>query len=206
MLTSSRGTTVSETDFHASLLMCPPEHLHDQAGWDGPISSSRERLLSELSRESSKSTFGAVTVHTANNLPGSISPSVMIPDNRLAILLDHVKQTQINQCLYHNSASPPSLYSDHMCDRKDFPLRTGIELNQHSDEVWWCQFSNDGTKLVTASKDQTVIIYETSTFSVIQKLLGHEDGVAQCAWSPDDSKIITCSQDKTARVWSVEVQ
>ncbi|EHA23312.1 hypothetical protein ASPNIDRAFT_129928, partial [Aspergillus niger ATCC 1015] len=110
----------------------------------------------------------------------------------------------INQCLYHNSASPPSLYSDHMCDRKDFPLRTGIELNQHSDEVWWCQFSNDGTKLVTASKDQTVIIYETSTFSVIQKLLGHEDGVAQCAWSPDDSKIITCSQDKTARVWSVE--
>ncbi|KAL3247915.1 hypothetical protein ABHI18_012238 [Aspergillus niger] len=168
----------------SSLLMCPPEHLHDQAGWDGPISSSRERLLSELSR--------------------SISPSVMIPDNRLAILLDHVKQTQINQCLYHNSASPPSLYSDHMCDRKDFPLRTGIELNQHSDEVWWCQFSNDGTKLVTASKDQTVIIYETSTFSVIQKLLGHEDGVAQCAWSPDDSKIITCSQDKTARVWSVE--
>lgn len=32
-----------------SLLMCPPEHLHDQAGWDSPISSSRERLLSELS-------------------------------------------------------------------------------------------------------------------------------------------------------------
>ncbi|PYH89342.1 WD40 repeat-like protein [Aspergillus ellipticus CBS 707.79] len=168
----------------SSLLMCPPEHLHDQAGWDGPISSSRERLLSELSR--------------------SISPSVMIPDNRLAILLDNVKQNQINQCLYHNVASPPSLYSDHMCDRKDFPLRPGIELSQHSDEVWWCQFSNDGTKLVTASKDQSVIIYDTSTFAVLQKLMGHEDGVAQCCWSPDDSKIITCSQDKTARVWSVE--
>ncbi|RDK43739.1 WD40 repeat-like protein [Aspergillus phoenicis ATCC 13157] len=201
----SSGPTMSEIDFSASLLMCPPEHLHDQAGWDGPISSSRERLLSELSSEFLNPGFRAVTVHTANNVAGSISPSVMIPDNRLAILLDHVKQTQINQCLYHNSASPPSLYSDHMCDRKDFPLRTGIELNQHSDEVWWCQFSNDGTKLVTASKDQTVIIYETSTFSVIQKLLGHEDGVAQCAWSPDDSKIITCSQDKTARVWSVEL-
>lgn len=39
-----------------SLLMCPPEHLHDQAGWDGPISSSRERLLSELSSESHAST------------------------------------------------------------------------------------------------------------------------------------------------------
>lgn len=32
--------------------MCPPEHLHDQAGWNSPISSSRERLLSELSSKS----------------------------------------------------------------------------------------------------------------------------------------------------------
>lgn len=38
-----------QTDTGNSLLMCPPEHLHDQAGWDGSITSSRERLLSELS-------------------------------------------------------------------------------------------------------------------------------------------------------------
>ncbi|KAL5355646.1 WD40-repeat-containing domain protein [Aspergillus floccosus] len=168
----------------SSLLMCPPEHLHDQAGWDGSIRFSRERLLSGLSK--------------------SISPSVMIPDNRLAILLDHVKQNQINQCLYHNTASPPSLYSDHMCDRSDFPLRTGVELSQHSDEVWYCQFSHDGTKLATAGKDHTVNIYDTSTFAVIHKLMEHDDGVAHVSWSPDDSKLITCSQDNKARVWSVE--
>ncbi|KAL2863241.1 WD40 repeat-containing protein [Aspergillus lucknowensis] len=168
----------------SSLLMCPSEHLHDQAGWDGPISSSRERLLSELSK--------------------SISPSVMIPDNRLATLLDHVKQNQINQCLYHNTALSPSLYSDHMCDRNDFPLGTKLELTQHSDEVWHCQFSHDGTKLVTAGRDNSVIIYDTSTFDVIHKLQEHEAGVAHAVWSPDDSKLITCSQDRTARVWSTE--
>ncbi|KAB8256612.1 WD40-repeat-containing domain protein [Aspergillus pseudonomiae] len=168
----------------SSLLMCPPEHLHDQAGWDGSINSSRERLLAEISK--------------------SISPSVMIPDNRLAILLDHVKQNQINQCLYHNTATPPSLYSDHMCDRADFPSRPGIELNQHSDEVWYCQFSHDGTKLVTAGRDHSVIIYDTSTFAVLHKLVEHDDGVAHACWSPDDSKLITCSQDKKARVWSVD--
>lgn len=135
----------------------------------------------------------------------SISPSVMIPDNRLAILLDHVKQNQINQCLYHNTASPPSLYSDHMCDQADFPSRPGIELSQHSDEVWYCQFSHDGTKLVTAGRDHSVIIYDTSTFAVLHKLMEHDDGVAHACWSPDDSKLITCSQDKTARVWSVDV-
>lgn len=130
----------------------------------------------------------------------------MIPDHRLAVLLDYVKRNQINQCLYHNTPSPPSLYSDHLCDRNDFPLRPTIELSQHSDEVWYCGFSHDGTKLVTTSLDHSVIIYDTSTFSVLHKLMEHDAGVAQASWSPDDSKLITCSQDKKARVWSVEVR
>ncbi|KAJ5104375.1 hypothetical protein NUU61_001722, partial [Penicillium alfredii] len=168
----------------SSLLMCPTELLHDQAGWDGPISSSRERLLAELSK--------------------SISPSVMIPQHRLALLLDHVKQSQINNCLYHNTAEPPSLYSDHMCNRSDFPLEISVDLTQHSDEVWYCEFSHDGTKLVTAGKDHTVLIYETNGFNVLHKLAEHDEGVAFASWSPDDTKVITCSQDKKARVWSVE--
>ncbi|KAJ5462609.1 hypothetical protein N7475_007553 [Penicillium sp. IBT 31633x] len=168
----------------SSLLMCPTEVLHAQAGWDGSITSSRERLLGELSR--------------------SISPSVMIPQHRLAILLDHVKQTQINNCFYHNTAEPPSLYSDHMCERNDFPLEVSVELTHHSDEVWYCEFSHDGSKLVTAGKDHNVLIYDTSDFSVIHRLTEHEEGVAFASWSPDDTKLITCSQDKKARVWSVE--
>ena len=165
--------------------MCPTELLRDQPGWDGPHSVSRERLLAKLSK--------------------SISPSVMIPQHRLAILLDSVKQSQINNCLYHNTAEPPSLYSDHMCDRNDFPLQVTHDLTQHSDEVWYCEFSHDGTKFVTASKDNTVLIYETSDFRVLHRLDGHASGVAFASWSPDDSKLITCSQDKTARVWNVEV-
>ncbi|KAG0155604.1 hypothetical protein PDIDSM_2776 [Penicillium digitatum] len=168
----------------SSLLMCPADVLHAQPGWDGSASSSRERLLGELSK--------------------SISPSVMIPQHRLAILLDHVKRTQINNCFYHNTAEPPSLYSDHMCDRNDFPLDVIVDLTHHSDEVWYCEFSHDGSKLVTAGKDQNVLIYNTTDFSVLHRLSEHEDGVAFASWSPDDSKLITCSQDKKARVWSVE--
>ncbi|KAI3288633.1 hypothetical protein DTO002I6_7218 [Penicillium roqueforti] len=168
----------------SSLLMCSTEVLHTQTGWDGSVTSSRERLLGELSK--------------------SISPSVMIPQHRLAILLDHVKRTQINNCFYHNTAEPPSLYSDHMCDRNDFPLDVIVDLTQHSDEVWYCEFSHDGSKLVTAGKDHNVLIYNTADFSVLHRLTEHEDGVAFASWSPDDSKLITCSQDKKARVWSVE--
>ncbi|KAL1987564.1 hypothetical protein VTN96DRAFT_3164 [Rasamsonia emersonii] len=168
----------------SSLLMCPPELLREQAGWDGSIQQSRERLLSELSK--------------------FISPSVMIPDHRLAVLLDHVKQNQINQCRYHNTSAPPSLYSDHVCDRSDFPLQPTIELTRHSDEIWYVEFSHDGSKLATASKDRSVIIYDTSTFSVIHKFLEHDEPVAYATWSPDDSKVITCSQDKKAKVWDIE--
>ena len=135
----------------------------------------------------------------------SISPSVMIPDHRLAMLLDYVKRSQISQCLYHNNPFVPILYSDHACDRRDFPLQPTIELKQHSKEVWYCSFSHDGTKLVSTSQDETVIIYETGTFSVLHKLVGHEGGVAHASWSPDDSKLVTSSQDRKARVWSVEV-
>ena len=200
---------------HTSLLMCPPELLHEQAGWDGSVSSSRERLLADLSsKEKRPSRFRFISFLAFRILPilayhrhlESISPSVMIPQHRLAILLDHVKQMQINNCLYHNTAESPSLYSDHMCDRSDFPLDVSANLTQHTDEVWYCEFSHDGSMLVTAGKDRTVLIYDTSDFSLRHRLIDHGDGVAFASWSPDDSKLITCSQDKKARVWNVEVR
>ena len=33
-------------------------------------------------------------------------------------------------------------------------------LTEHTDEVWFCKFSPDGTKLATGSKDGNLIIYD----------------------------------------------
>ncbi|PCG92907.1 Hypothetical protein PENO1_086220 [Penicillium occitanis (nom. inval.)] len=169
----------------SSLLMSPVENLRELSGWSGSIALSRELLLSDLS------TF--------------ISPAVMIPDHRLASLLDQVKSNWVNQCLFHNTAQSPSLYSDHMCDRNAFPRHSSMQLTRHSNEVWYVEFSHDGTKLVTTSKDKSVIIYDaTDRFSVIHRFYEHHDAVVFATWSPDDTKIITCSQDKTAKVWDVQ--
>lgn len=178
------GHDIHQLHTLSTLLMCPPEDLRTKAHWPGTVEESRMMLLQDLSR--------------------SIAPSVMIRDHRLAELFDQVKQTQINQCLYHNTSEPPSLYSDHLCDRDDFPSRTFLQLTDHSGEVWHIKFSHDGTKLATASQDTTVNIYETVTFKRIHTLSQHSGGVTYVAWSPDDSKIITCSQDCKARVWDVE--
>ncbi|KAI9758446.1 MAG: low affinity potassium transporter [Chaenotheca gracillima] len=166
----------------SSLIMCQSaEDLKSQAEWDGAAGQSRHALLSELSK--------------------SISPSVMVPEHRLATLLQQVKQSQISNCLYHNTDKSPSLYCDHLCDRNQFPLRTVLELEQHMDEVWFLEFSHDGTRLATASKDRTVIIYDVPSFDTLHTLLDHGDAVAFVAWSPDDTKIISCARDHKAKVW-----
>lgn len=169
--------------FLSSLLMCQStEDLMQKASWDGARGQSRRKLLSELSKR--------------------ISPSVMLPENRLAVLLDHVKQSQINTCLYHTAASSPSLYSDHLCDRRNFPSEFALELGDLGGEVWSVRFSHDGTRLAACGSREHVKIWDTQTFAVTHVLPNHgTEGVGDIAWSPDDSMIITCSFDKYARLW-----
>lgn len=128
----------------------------------------------------------------------------MIPENRLAILLSEVKDGWIQNCLYHNTADSPSLYTDHVCDPDNFPMFSSLSLSHHQDEVWYIAFSNDGTRLATAGQDKSVFIYDTTkSFQLIHHLEDHDAGVCYVAWSPDDTKIITCTRepDCMARLW-----
>ena len=130
----------------------------------------------------------------------------MIPEHRLAVLFDQLKQSQIAKCLYHNPQTSSSLFADHMCDRSQFPLQTVAELNQSDGEVWFLRFSHNGQRLAASGSDRAVVIYDTKTFYVRHTLRDHRSGVVHVAWSPDDSRIITCSQDCKARVWDTEVR
>ncbi|KAF2403111.1 WD repeat-containing protein-like protein [Trichodelitschia bisporula] len=168
----------------SSLMMCQSvEDLKTQANWDGAAGQSRRHLLSELSR--------------------SISPSVMIPEHRLAVLLSEVKSHWMQNCLFHNTVESPSLYTDHSCTRDGFPTVPVRQLADHSDEVWFLSFSNDGSKLATASADHLVLIYDTQTWEILHRLDGHEAGVCYLSWSPDDSKLLTSTKEPEcdARIW-----
>lgn len=43
--------------------------------------------------------------------------------------------------------------------RDDLPSETLQTLTEHKDEVWFCRFSNDGTRLATGSKDGNITIW-----------------------------------------------
>ncbi|KAM0283396.1 hypothetical protein ACHAQH_002519 [Verticillium albo-atrum] len=169
----------------SSLLMCTStEDLRSKSGWDGSRGNSRRELLSELSK--------------------CISPSVMLPQNRLAVLLDQVKQSQIDNCAWHTSAASPSLYSDHFCDRNRFPNEVALQLTDLTGEIWGIQFSNNGRKLAGFGSNDTVLIWEVPSFNVIRTLGDHVGGCANLSWSPDDSMVVTCGRDKHARLWDAK--
>jgi WD repeat-containing protein 26 len=130
----------------------------------------------------------------------------MLPEHRLAVLLEQVKESQISSCLFHTSAQSPSLYADHVCDRSQFPSEVMVELEKHSNEVWQIAFSHDGSRLASCGQDSFVLIWEVPSFELLHTLDAHDDkGVGNVAWSPDDSMIVTCGRDHYAKIWDAEV-
>lgn len=127
----------------------------------------------------------------------------MIPEHRLATLFSTVQQEQLLQCQYHNTAAQPSLYTDHECVEDDFPLQTLTELRNHTDEVWFLEYSHDGMLLATAGKDGLVTVYDTTRWEVLHEFREHErnaitpesQGVCYVAFSPDDEYLVTCSMN-----------
>ncbi|CAH0024203.1 unnamed protein product, partial [Clonostachys rhizophaga] len=170
--------------FLSSLLMCHSfSELKAKTKWDGAHGESRKILLSQLSK--------------------CISPSVMLPENRLATLLQQVKQSQINSCLYHTEPLSPSLYSDHSCRRENFPTECAVELGNLDGEVWQVKFSPDGSMLAACGSARDVFVWGKN-FNVFSVLGHHGGGVGNVSWSPDSSMIVTCSQDKQSRLWDLQ--
>ncbi|TUD52956.1 WD repeat-containing protein 26 [Bagarius yarrelli] len=94
--------------------------------------------------------------------------------------------------------------------KKQFPCYTQQILTEHCNEVWFCKFSNDGTKLATGSKDTTVIVWQvdpdTHQLKLWRTLEGHAYGVSYLAWSPDDTYLIACGPDDCSELWLWNVQ
>jgi len=61
--------------------------------------------------------------------------------------------------------------------------------------------SPNGTRIVTASDDNTARIWDAATGKEIASLAGHEDTVYSAAFSPDGTRVVTAAEDKTARIW-----
>jgi WD40 repeat protein len=74
-------------------------------------------------------------------------------------------------------------------------------LEDYSALVWSAAFSTDGTRVVTASFDDTAQIWDVATGKWLVSPLGHQNVVWSAEFSRDGTRVVTASEDKTARVW-----
>lgn len=162
----------------SNLAMYSPEDITKTLSQDGARSHSRYYLL--------------------NSLQELISSDMMIPRHRLATLLTQAQDFQLSRSNYRIKNSEMSLIIDYPDNKSSFPPRTIQLLTEHTDEVWFVNFSHDGRFLATASKDSTVIVWRVSDWSIQARLLGHERGVMCVEWSPDDTMILTSGSDHFA--------
>jgi WD40 repeat protein len=78
------------------------------------------------------------------------------------------------------------------------------ELKGHEKEIVSAVFSPDGTRVVTASSDNTARIWMSDTGALVAVLTGHAYRVNSARFSPDGTRVVTASDDETARVWHFE--
>ena len=81
------------------------------------------------------------------------------------------------------------------------PSRVVRILTGHTDSVVWVTFSPDGTRMATASRDDTARIWDAVTGALVRTLTGHTHFVTGVAFSPDSTLLATASYDKTVRIW-----
>ncbi|ETO05287.1 WD repeat-containing protein [Reticulomyxa filosa] len=74
-------------------------------------------------------------------------------------------------------------------------------LQGHHSTVNSVRFSADGRKIVSASFDHTVRIWDTSSGKQIQIFRGHTNRVHAARFSPDGHTVVSCSDDGTIRLW-----
>ena len=70
-------------------------------------------------------------------------------------------------------------------------------LRGHHGVVRGCAFSPDGTRLVSASTDDTLKLWDAASGAELATLRGHTESVLGCAFSPDGTRILSAGADKT---------
>ena len=78
-------------------------------------------------------------------------------------------------------------------------------LDDHDDEVWSSQFSQDGLSLRTVGCNGRVIVYKTKTWSIIHDLIAHTQSIRYVAYSHDDTRLAILYVDSLIQIWDTKV-
>ena len=81
------------------------------------------------------------------------------------------------------------------------PIRT---FDGHTSGLWSVAMSADGSRLLTASHDGTVRLWDVQTGRQLKVMAGHTDHVKRAAFLPDGVRGISAADDDTLRLWDLK--
>jgi uncharacterized protein with WD repeat/tetratricopeptide (TPR) repeat protein len=76
-----------------------------------------------------------------------------------------------------------------------------LTLRGHAGWVYAVSFSPDGSRLASASNDQTVKVWDARAGAEPLTLRGHAGEVYAVSFSPDGTRLASASEDQTVKVW-----
>ncbi len=92
------------------------------------------------------------------------------------------------------------------CDHDDIlpvPSREVAVLKGDRDRVFSVAYSRDGKMLASGGDDQTVKLWDTTTWRQIASLEGHAGGLLSVKFSPDGKTLASGGEDRIVKLWDV---
>ncbi|MFN6535013.1 MAG: hypothetical protein RM021_001390 [Nostoc sp. EkiNYC01] len=79
-----------------------------------------------------------------------------------------------------------------------------LTLTGHSDSVTAVALTPDGKRVISASDDKTLKLWNLETGEIERTFNGHSGSVTAVAFTPDGKRVISGSIDKTLKLWNLE--
>jgi WD40 repeat protein len=79
-----------------------------------------------------------------------------------------------------------------------------LTLEGHEAGIWACAVTPDGRRLISASRDKTLRVWDLHSGEMLAVLRGHEEEVRSCAVMPNGRRIVSASSDTTLKIWDLE--
>ena len=92
-----------------------------------------------------------------------------------------------------------------IADSSNVTIKPIARLLGHQKQVLHVSFAPDGTRIASASFDNSVKLWDARDGKFVTTLRGHVGAVYMVAWSSDSRLLASSSKDTTVKVWDVRV-
>jgi WD40 repeat protein len=77
-------------------------------------------------------------------------------------------------------------------------------LKGHSASVEALNFSPDGSRIVSGSRDKSIRVWDAATYDPLLVLGDHDEAIASLGFSTDGARIYSASSDGIVRIWETK--